>query len=127
MRKQRNPFRGTNDCSLFVADAIVAITGADVATDYRGKYDSKESAFLLIRQLTGGSTVEDVAEHEFPKHDFKEVPVLFAQRGDAVLLDGDEGLALGIVHLDGKHALFVSTNGLNKIELSKCKRAWRVG
>jgi hypothetical protein len=127
MSRAGKPFAwGSNDCCLFVADAIETIIGVDPAKDFRGKYSDQKEAFSQIKSITGGSTVEDVANFEFSKLGFNSVPVLFAQRGDAVLLEGDQGLALGIVHLDGRHALFVSAKGLSKLPVKNCKRAWRV-
>jgi hypothetical protein len=85
-------------------------------------------ATKIIRKVTGGATVEHVAEHVTKQHDIPELPsVLFAQRGDIVLFDGAEGPALGVVHLSGKHALFVGEGGLQKVEIKKCRRAWRLG
>jgi hypothetical protein len=119
---------GVHDCCLFVADAVQAITDVDLAVDYRGKYTDLKSSLHVIKDVTGGSTVEDVIVHAAQQSELTECPsVLYAQRGDVVLLDHDETLALGIVHLDGVHALFVSESGLHKLPVKQCRRAWRIG
>lgn len=118
---------GVHDCCLFVADAVQAMTDVDLAADYRGKYTDAKSALQIIKDITGGSTVEDVIVHAAAQFGLSECPsVLFAQRGDIVLLDHDGTLALGVVYLDGAHALFVSDSGLHKLPVRQCKRAWEV-
>lgn len=116
------------DCATFVCDAIQAMTGTDVAGDFRGKYTTQTGALKAIKQVTGGSTIEDVAVHVTTQYEMPELStVLLAQRGDVVLFDGSEGPALGIVYLNGTHAVFVSDKGLSKIRVKQCRRAWRVG
>ena len=124
------PFRyGELDCCLWAVSHIQAITGIDVGGDFRGKYSTKKSAFALIKKVTGGATVESVVDFVTAKFGMPElVTVTFAEWGvTASLLVQDGQPCVGIVHLDGKNALFVAENGLNKIEVSKCSRAWRVG
>jgi hypothetical protein len=119
---------GSHDCALFVCNWIENATGVDVAAEFRGQYKTKLGAAKIIRKVTGGESVEHVAEHVTKQHGIPELPSpLFAQRGDVVLFDGAEGPALGIVHLTGKHAIFAGEGGLQKIELNKCRRAWRLG
>ena len=39
------PFaRGTNDCCMFAADAVLAMTGRDLAADWRGTYSDDRGA-----------------------------------------------------------------------------------
>jgi hypothetical protein len=116
-----------HDCSMFVADVILAHTGVDIAAEFRGKYTDAASAKEVIHTVTGGSTVEDAAAYVAKQHGMKELTsVLYAQRGDMVILDTEEGPAVGIVHLNGQHAVFVAQDGLHKVEVTKCRRAWRV-
>jgi cell wall-associated NlpC family hydrolase len=127
--RKSEPFAwGKNDCCIFAADAILAMTGIDVAADYRGKsYSDEAGAFAELHQVTGGATVEDAAVYAAGKYGLKSLPSpLFAQRGDLVLFNGDAGLALGIVHLNGRHALVVSTKGLARVPVKNCLKAWRV-
>ena len=62
----------------------------------------------------------------------EEVPTPFAQRGDIVEADvvsaeGGSGPSLGVVDLDGAHALFAGPSGAIRIKITDCRRAWRVG
>jgi cell wall-associated NlpC family hydrolase len=121
---------GANDCALFVADAIHEMTGADLGAGLRGEYSSLAGAVVKMADLTGkpGATIEDVAEYFASVASMSERPnPKFAQRGDVVLFDGANGPAMGILYLDGHNGIFVSQDGLSKIELSACRRAWQVG
>lgn len=119
---------GTHDCALFVCGAIEAMTGIDVAAEFRGRYRSALGAARITRQVTGtGNTVEDAAKYVTAKYGMEQLSaVLLAQRGDVVLHDGDEGPALGIVSLNGKDALFVTEAAMRRIPLRECRAAWRV-
>lgn len=119
---------GSNDCARFVCDAIQAMTGEDVFAEFRDKYTTKVGAARAIKSVCGGSTFEDAIVYVTKKFAMQEIPhVNFAQRGDVVLFDGEEGPALGIVYLNGKDAIFVSPAGLKRIPVARCRRAWVVG
>jgi hypothetical protein len=127
--RKSEPFSwGINDCCTFTADAILAMTGVDTAAEYRGKtYTTEAAAFAELHAICAGATVEDAAVYAANKYGMTALPsVLFAQRGDLVLLSGPDGLALGIVYLNGKEALFVAPDGLHRIPVKTCTRAWRV-
>src|SRR5262245_5537021 len=47
---------GKNDCAIFAADGIKAMTGVDIAEDFRG-YAGPMGAQRAIAKITGGSTV----------------------------------------------------------------------
>lgn len=117
---------GSHDCSLFAANGIQAITGTDIASDFRGKYTNEEQAFALIKQLTGGTTVADAAAYCAEKHGLTELKnPLFAQRGDLVVFTAPTGsLVAGLVHLNGRHIISVGENGLYKFPITNVKRAW---
>jgi cell wall-associated NlpC family hydrolase len=122
-----DPATGT-DCATFTADAILAMTGIDIAADFRGKYTTQTGALKAIKEVTRGSTVEDVAHWVADKFDIALLDnILFAQRGDLVLFEGAKGPALGIVYLDGRNAVFVGDKGLSKLPVRKVKTAWRIG
>jgi hypothetical protein len=118
---------GTHDCCMFAADSIQEITGVDPAPEFRGKYHTEAEAVALIKTITGGSTPEDAAVYVAQKNSFAELKnVLFAQRGDLVIYDSESGPVAGVVHLNGKDALFVGASGLFRQPLRKCRRAWRI-
>jgi len=128
LARQKAPFIwGGNDCCLFAADAVQAITGVDIAADFRGRYTDEKSALAAIKAVTGGSTVEDAAIYCANKAGMPELPhPLFAHRGDLVLLENEGRLIAGIIGLHG-FPMSIGEKGLMKLPLSAIKRAWRVG
>ena len=54
--------------------------------------------------------------------------VNFARRGDVIVLANPDGShSLGIVGLNGVHALFVAEAGLRRMRVRDCVAAWKVG
>jgi hypothetical protein len=117
---------GEQDCGLFTADAIRATTGVDVASELRGRYANRREAFAAIRALCGSPTMEAVATYLAARFELPEVPVLCAQRGDAVQLRHGRAASLGIVGMYGTEILTPYAEGLLRLPLSYATRAWRV-
>ena len=124
----KNPFKwGVHDCCLFAADAIKSFTGTDIADDFRGKYDSEESAFELVKTITGGTTVADAAAYCAQKHGLTEHTFpLLAKRGDLVVVANGDTLICGVVHLNGRHVVTVNEGGLVRLPITKITRSWSV-
>jgi len=71
--RTKQPFAwGTNDCALFAADAVLANTGTDIASDFRGKYNTQLGSLRTISKVTGGSTVVDAVAYCAAKHGMTE-------------------------------------------------------
>ena len=119
---------GTNDCSLFAADAIQSFTGVDLAADFRGKYTDEASAMALVKKVTGTGTIESAAAYCAQKQSLSEYQhPLMAKRGDLALVqNGDTGVISGIVHLNGRHVVTVGQRGLLRISILHIKRAWAI-
>jgi hypothetical protein len=116
---------GDNDCCTFAADAIHAITGTDIAADFRGKYTTEIGALRAIAKVTGGTTVADAAAYCAAKHGLVEHTYpLMAKRGDLVVLDNDGNLIAGVVHLNGRHVISVSESGAVRLPITSIVRAW---
>lgn len=128
IERAERPFTwGENDCALFVADAILAMTGVDIAADFRGRYANEEEAFAAVRTITGGSTLEDAAAWCAARHELVEWPLpLFAQRGDMVVVENEGRLISALVHLSGRHAVTVGELGLRRLPITAVVRAWHV-
>jgi hypothetical protein len=120
---------GSNDCALFAADAVEAITGVDIAEDFRGKYTTKLGAIKAIKEITGGSTVEDAAVYCAEKHGLKEHEYpLLAKRGDLVIVRNNLGEKVaGIVGLNGRHVYVPGDDGLVQFSILDVIRSWSVG
>jgi hypothetical protein len=125
-RAQKPFVWGEHDCCLFAADAIEAITGFDIADDFRGRYHDEKTAFLLIRLVTGGTTVADAAAHCAVKHGLIEYKhPRMAQRGDLVVMENGGSLIAGVVHLNGRHLVSVAESGPVRLSILSVVRAWR--
>lgn len=95
-RRDRRFRWGQNDCILFALDCVRAITGADMAADIRGKYDSAASARDLIK--TYGGDLADAADAFALRFEVEEVPARYAQRGDLAIVESPVvGQSLAVV------------------------------
>jgi hypothetical protein len=122
---------GTNDCALFVCDAIVALTGIDPALMFRGQYDNKLSALRALRE-EGHSDFEHAISRLCIRHAFEEIHPAMAQRGDVVVLDSEGGPTLGLLGLNGEIFTLEEEGGLLSIAAllddgePLARRAWRI-
>ena len=111
------------DCCLFVADAIEAMTGRDVAASFRGRYRNRAEAFDAVAAVTGRRTVQSIAAQLFQAHGCASCPAAAARRGDAVLLDN--GL-LGLLDLSGRDIVVCARRGLWRAPLTLAQKGWHV-
>lgn len=120
------PFEwGNHDCALFAANAVEAITGVDIASEFRDKYTTQLGALRAISKITNGSTVVDAVAHCANKHGLVEHTYpLMAKRGDLVIIDNEGTLIAGVVHLNGRHVISVSETGLVRLPITNIVRAW---
>lgn len=116
-----NRFRpGAHDCALFAAGAVEAMTGADLAAEWRGTYRSLSGGRKALKAAGFADHVALVASH------FEEVPPAFARVGDVAVLPGAtrQGAALGIVQGASVYCLLPS--GLAVVSRLHMKKAFRV-
>lgn len=114
--KRHEPFEyGVNDCCLFAAGAVEAITGEDPMPEFRGQYDSLKGSVKALKEI-GTGTLEATMDAKFP-----EVLIGHAQRGDLAFVDGSVGVVMG------GFAYFVSDDGLERIDRSLWDKCWGVG
>lgn len=106
---------GEKDCALFVADALLAMTGDDIAAPFRGKY---KTAGGSVRALRREGYLD--AWSVFDAH-LSEIPPAFAQRGDVAMYSGAMGICIG------RTALFLTEDeGLTARPMIEWTRCWRV-
>ena len=117
---------GKWDCCLFVCDAIIQMTGIDLATSYRGEYSTRKGALRAIREQLGTASIQAVVENAATVHHMLEVPVPLAHRGDMVLIARGREYSLGLVALNGRDVIVTSRRGLWRLPLSCAVRAWHV-
>lgn len=114
------PFQmGQHDCSLFAADAVAAMTGRDIASDWRGRYTTLKGGIRVLRKAGYADHVALAAAH-FPERDN---PAL-AQPGDIAVVASDEGPALGIVQ--GELIYVLGHKGLGFLPLRAAQRVFEV-
>lgn len=124
MSAATRPFAwGVFDCVHHSADAILAMTGTDILTDIRHRYDSLLTSKKLLQDF--GGDVWSATEMIANKYQMPEVKPLFAQRGDLVVIDQHGESLSGIVDLSGKISAVTST-GCLVLNLRAAARAWSV-
>lgn len=113
------PFRyGENDCCLFAADAVKAMTGDDLAAAWRGKYRSAREALKFVRDAGGLPKLVSTVLSE-------TVAVALAQRGDVLLVPrGDREQALAICA--GEHFVWPGPEGIELGHTLASQAAWRI-
>ena len=94
-------------------------------SELRG-YDCELGAMRKIREVTGGSSLEDAIEWCAAKHGLVERKhPLMAQRGDLVVYRGaDDSRSAGLVHLSGRHIVSPGEQGLLRLPITAVQRSW---
>lgn len=115
----RTPFAyGRNDCALFAAGAVKAMTGVDPAAAWRGRYRTLRGGLRILR-ADGHDDHIAAAAALLP-----EVAVAMAQPGDLAVVPTPDGLALGVVQ--GRAIYVLRPDGLGLVDLLSATRAFRV-
>lgn len=105
---------GSHDCALFAAGAVQAMTGVDLAADFRGRYTSLKEGLKLARG----------AHLAVLQSSFQPIPTAFAGVGDIALI-GEVGVpAMGV--FDGEMILVLREEGLGLIPRAAATSAYRV-
>lgn len=116
---------GRNDCVLFAADAVLAITGHDFAAKSNRLYRTAQGAVAVLRRL-GVVDVAALAEKALsgPQR-VAATRVSFARRGD-----------VGLTELDGRKMLAIAGSGIWMgpggdgmafVKPERILRAWAIG
>ena len=114
--KRGEPFEyGVNDCCTFISGAVIAMTGEDPMSEFRGQYDSLTSSVRVLKEI-GAGNLESTLDAKFPV-----VPIGRAQRGDIAFFEDSAGIVAG------SFAWFVSDEGLERVGRGLWDKAWSVG
>jgi uncharacterized protein YfaT (DUF1175 family) len=108
---------GADDCSLFVARVVDAMTDSTFAQQLADAYQDERGALRMLAKH--GSLLS--ATMSFLGEPSTEPRPL---RGDVVLFDGGIDDALGI--WDGLHIIAMGEGGLRRVPRSEIKAFWRV-
>lgn len=115
----REPFAfGRHDCALFSAGAVEAMTGADMARDWRGRYSTMRGGLRALRKAGYADHVALAASM------FEDVAPSLAQPGDLAVVPTDDGPALGVVQ--GEAVYVLGPQGLGLVSILRAERAFRV-
>lgn len=112
---------GRHDCALWAAGWVQLATGKDLAARYRGRYDSLDQGYALLRETGYDHPIAIAAEH------FTEIAPLMANAGDlaVVVPAGSNEPALGIVQGSG-FVYVLRETGLGTVSLTDAARAFRL-
>ncbi len=108
---------GKHDCCTFAADCVQAMTGVDLMERFRGRYTSARGAIRAGAEA-GYTALADIWNA------LPEIAPLTAQRGDVVLFEAVEGLAVAVVI--GHQAVAAGPDGVTLVPLELWLKAWRV-
>jgi hypothetical protein len=89
-RRDRQHAWGQNDCALFTADLVAAVTGQDFAKPFRGTYRSESGARRMLA-AHGWPDLEAMVDQLLPRRVLER-----PRRGDIGLKVGDFGPFLGV-------------------------------
>ena len=122
LESKRNDYfkYGVNDCALFAAGAIEAMTGEDIAKEYRGKYSTYIGGLRKVR-VDGYKFHYSIFEDKLT-----EIPVSFASFGDIGFykteLDGVYSVGVVLGH---KSAVITDT-GFSLIDTTDLYKTFRI-
>ena len=115
----RTPFApGAHDCALFTAGAIHAMTGTDLAAEFRGHYRTLAGGRRVLRRAGYADHVA-LAAALLP-----EIAVSWARPGDIAAVPSADGPALGVVQ--GGSVYVIGPAGIGLVPLRDATRAFRV-
>lgn len=110
---------GKQDCALFAADCVQAMTGEDFAAPFRGRYDTALGSVRALKMM-GYASLEEYVIAVLGE----PINANTAGRGDVVMVDTPEGKALGVVA--GIEAAVAGVNGLVLMPRDSWLSAWRI-
>lgn len=121
---RRTPFSwSAHDCAVGLAARVIeAITGEDLAAEWRGRYDDATSAYRVMRQA-GFASLGDLAASFLPELAHSSE----AQIGDIAVIPVDTvfGHVLGV--FNGEQVAVLHEDGLGWVFRNKVERAFKVG
>ncbi|AYA63832.1 DUF6950 family protein [Alteromonas sp. RKMC-009] len=118
--KKHQPFEwGVNDCCLFAADAVLAITGEDPAIQFRNRYSTRLGAARVLKN-EGHDNIESAITAMLGE----PVPRLSVRRGDVVLVDLNGDMTAGIMF---GQVLAPGEQGIATVSPLDITTVWRVG
>lgn len=110
---------GENDCCMFANRVYCAMTGQDIAAEFRGTYKTAAGAMRALKKR-GFHSIREAVSHYVGN----EINPKQAQRGDLVLVVRDGAESLGVCV--GMFGAFAGIEQLQFLPMSEFVTAWRV-
>ncbi|CAB4153251.1 hypothetical protein UFOVP605_52 [uncultured Caudovirales phage] len=107
---------GINDCCLFVARTVDAMSGSSIEQDLSAIYQNEIGAMKYIAK--SGGLIPAISIH------LGEPVTGIPMRGDIVVVDGGEGLAAGVCI--GNHIACLATKGMQFLPKNEILARWAV-
>lgn len=122
-RQRREAFAwGWHDCATGLACGVVeAITGADLAAEFRGKYKTPAAALRIMRER-GAETLGDLVAQFLP-----ECPPGLARIGDIGVVAADGPVPEALCVFDASFVVVMTEAGHGHRPRKDVIRAFRVG
>lgn len=108
---------GTNDCAIFAADCVLAITGVDVALPAFRQHATERQAARVLRRHGGVLGIATAALGQ-------PMPASAAQVGDVVLTQAQGRDMLAICN--GATCMAPSAHGLVALPMADARLCWRL-
>ena len=109
---------GVSDCGQLAADAVLAVTGTDVFSDYR-KYKTEVGARRILQKAGCKDLSELFAKFFTPIHPFT------AKRGDIGIVEQDSNICAGV--FTGTGFACKSETGIFYLGIDAVHQAFSVG
>jgi hypothetical protein len=110
---------GENDCCLFVADVLLAITGIDYGAALRGTYSTEAEALAIVQEH---GDIEGFLDYILGAEN--QIRTGMVGRGDVVVTT--QG-SCGIIDDTGRRiALYAKDKGLVRVSKAQALYAWRI-
>ncbi len=107
---------GVFDCCTFAAGCIKAITGVDHMPEFRGHYDSWDTADKALKEIGHQNLYKTLYKKFGPA-----LPGVQGQVGDLAFYDGCCGIIMG------RYALFLASGGFSHVRITFVQRIFRIG
>lgn len=113
-----------NECVIgLAARAVYAITLVDMGAQFRGTFNSPESAYRVMKKA-GADNLADLAGKYLEEY---EGGVSQAKIGDIVAVPVDTKFKFGLGVVNGERFFVLMENGIGTMDLSAATRAFKVG
>lgn len=113
---------GSFDCALNAADAILLITGVDLAAQFRGQYSDEAGAYAALT-AHGYQDMLDCARQNLPPHD----SVFQAHSGDLGAFEHNGHQIVGLIYQSRVFSPSPGIRGMSSVSLRRVHTAFKVG